>query len=199
MRRRTLVFGCMAATAAAAFARVHGQERSASVHELLERLRDGGYVLAMRHARAPRAASAGVERRLDAAGRASAAAMGEALRTLRVPIGPVLTSPALRAVETVEQLGFPSARAVDELGDGGHDMRADDEGRRSDWLRERAARPQAGTNVLLVTHLPNLVGAFGDAAADLADGEALVIDPSGGTPTVIGRVPIEAWPGLVDE
>ena len=168
---------------------------------LVTNLRNGGYVLAMRHAHAPRQVPAATaenpapERQLDDAGRTSAAAMGEALRALGVPIGATLTSPTLRARETAVQLGF-AAEAIDELGDGGRDMLPDAEGRRSARLRELASTPPAPhTNALLITHAPNLTGAFGDAAAGMADGEALVLEPRGGEPpAVVARVTIEQWP-----
>jgi hypothetical protein len=86
----------------------HGQTVAAEA--LVKLLRQGGYVLVMRHASSPRevpdkqAANADnvkLERQLDEAGRAGAAAMGKALRDLKIPIGSVLTSPTYRAVETV--------------------------------------------------------------------------------------------------
>lgn len=77
-------------------------EQTSSLDELIGRLRQGGYVLVMRHASSPRQAPANdvanadntkLERQLDEAGRRGATAMGEALRGLRIPIGVVLTSP----------------------------------------------------------------------------------------------------------
>lgn len=172
--------------------------------EVIGQLRAGGYVIAMRHANSPRtppdAASASPgnargERELDANGRATARAMGDAFRALDIPIGTVLTSPTFRALQTVEALGLEPTREVAELGDGGTGMAPDTEGRRSEWLRNQAAeQPERGTNTLLVTHLPNLVGAFGDAASGMADGEALILMPQGGQATVVARIKIDQWP-----
>src|SRR5690606_12228123 len=172
--------------------------------EVIGRLRQGGYVIAMRHASSPRtppdAANANPrntnrERELDANGLATARAMGDAWRALEIPIGTVLTSPTFRAVQTVEALGLEPTREVDELGDGGAGMAPDTEGRRSEWLRNTAAQPpQAGTNTLLVTHLPNLTGAFGDAARGMTDGEALILMPQDGRATVVTRIKIDEWP-----
>src|SRR5690606_28298982 len=87
--------------------------QSLSGNELVESLRDGGHFIAMRHASSPRsepdAASAqpgnvNRERQLDEAGRASATAMGAALRELGVPVGEILSSPTFRAVETTRLL-----------------------------------------------------------------------------------------------
>jgi phosphohistidine phosphatase SixA len=172
-------------------------------------LRAGGYVLVMRHAHSPRevpdAASAHSdnvrrERQLDADGRAAAAEMGRALRKLGIPIGEILTSPTFRALQTVDALGLGEARSVDELGDGGENMRPDAEGRRSAWLRAKAAEsPAQSTNFLLVTHSPNLRGAFGEDAARMADGETLIVRPSEGSAAVVGRVRIEEWSSLATD
>src|SRR5688500_12423957 len=101
--------------------------------ELIAALRAGGHVIVMRHASAPREAPAKdaanrdnvtLERQLDAAGRAGATAMGEAIRRLKIPIGDVLTSPTYRARETVRYATLPAAKAFEELGDGGQSMQA---------------------------------------------------------------------------
>jgi phosphohistidine phosphatase SixA len=160
----------------------------------------------MRHAHSPGesppAASAHqdnvkLERQLDEEGRAAAAAMGSALQALGIPIGEILASPTFRALETVRSLGLGDATAVEELGDGGHDMQPDEEGRRSAWLRAKAAEsPPESTNRLLITHLPNLRGAFGDAAEDMVDGETLILRPREGRVVIVGRVRIDEWSSL---
>ena len=86
---------------------------------LVNALRRGGYVLVVRHASSPREAPAkqsanpdnvSVERQLDDNGRATAIAMGKALRELDIPIGEVFTSPAYRALETVRLAQLPNPR-----------------------------------------------------------------------------------------
>lgn len=173
---------------------------------LVDALRGGGYVIVMRHASSPRtepdAASAAPgntdhERQLDADGRETARAMGVAIKRLEIPIGEVLSSPTFRAMQTASLLDLGQAEPVPELGDGGRGMRRDTEGVRSAWLRDKAAEaPPPGTNRLMITHTPNLIGAFGDAAADMGDGESLIIQPEGGTARIIGHVKIGQWPLL---
>jgi len=77
----------------------------------------------MRHASspgvAPDAAHANIDntttaRQLDDEGVASARAMGEALRRLRIPNGQVLSSPRYRALETVKYAQLGKALAVPE-------------------------------------------------------------------------------------
>jgi phosphohistidine phosphatase SixA len=172
-------------------------------------LRAGGHTFVMRHAHSPSerpdAASAHpgnvrLERQLDAEGRAAAVAMGVALRNLGIPIGEILTSPTFRALETVRALDLGDSRPVEALGDGGLDMQPDVEGKRPAWLRAKASEaPPASSNVLLITHLPNLRGAFGDDAADMADGETLILRPGGGEVAVVGRVRIDEWSALATD
>jgi phosphohistidine phosphatase SixA len=173
---------------------------------LVEALRQGGYVVAMRHASSPRtppvagaAASDNVklERELDEPGRAAARAMGEAMKTLRIPIGDVFSSPTYRALETIRLAQLPGAKPVEDLGDGGSPA-MDTPGAPPQWLKAKAAdRPRSGTNTIVVTHFPNMSRAFGDRAANLADGEALVFRPDGkGAAELVARVKIEDWPAL---
>jgi phosphohistidine phosphatase SixA len=180
------------------------QGQSLSGKALATALRSGGYVLVMRHASSPRtppdpahanADNVQHERQLDDQGRASARAMGEAMRHLQIPIGEVLSSPTYRALETVRlaQLGQP--KTYSQLGDGGQSMQADPTGTRATWLREKVAQtPMAGTNTIVVTHFPNVNEAFVKDAVGLADGEALVFRPDGqGGALYIGRIKIEEW------
>jgi phosphohistidine phosphatase SixA len=183
------------------------QGESLAGKELIAALRSGGYVILMRHASSPRnppeAAQADVEnvqreRQLDEEGRASARAMGEALRRLHIPIGEVLSSPTYRALQTIKlaQLGQP--RTFEELGDGGQSMRADKTGARASWLKAKAsALPGPHENTLIVTHFPNISEAYPQDAVGLADGEALILHPDGrGGAMIVARVKIDEWAGL---
>lgn len=174
--------------------------------DLVMALRAGGYVIVMRHASSPpappdptRADADNVqhERQLDEPGRDSALAMGEALRRLHIPVGHVLSSPTYRALETVRlaRLGQPK---ICSHGDAGQSMQADPTGTRAAWLRAGGAeRPSPGTNTIIVTHLPNMSEAFGQDAAGLADGEALLFRPDQrGKASLVGRLRITEWPEL---
>ncbi len=172
---------------------------------LVKALRQGGFVIVMRHASSPRevpskqtanADNVKLERQLDQTGRATAIAMGKALRELKIPIGDVLTSPTYRALETVRfaQLGNPQPYA--ELGDNGQSMQGGTEAQAA-WLRKKVTQFLKGTNIVLVTHLPNLRGAFPPLIDGVEDGEALVFGPDGrGGATIVGRVKIEEWPAM---
>jgi phosphohistidine phosphatase SixA len=177
---------------------------------LIEHLRQGGYVLLMRHAHSPSAppdkahadvANVKLERQLDEAGRTSARAMGEALRKLRIPIGAVLSSPTYRALQTVQIAGLGAPKTFAQLGDGGHSMMAKAVSDQTNWLRGKTAeRPATGSNTVIVTHMPNIQAAFGQTANDLMDGETLVFRPNGHDGVeFIAKVKIDDWPALSKE
>jgi phosphohistidine phosphatase SixA len=172
---------------------------------LVKALRQGGYVLVMRHTSSPRDApsrasanpdNVKLERQLDETGRATATAMGNALRELKIPIGRVFASPTYRALETVRfaQLSDPHIQA--ELGDGGQSMVGMTEAQ-SAWLKRQVLELPKGTNTILVTHLPNMTAAFPQETSGLSDGETLVFhaDGSGGR-TLVARIKIEQWPTM---
>jgi phosphohistidine phosphatase SixA len=172
---------------------------------LLQSLRQGGLVILMRHAASPRTPpdreharpdNATLERQLDDEGRATAAAMGRALRDLQIPIGEVLSSPTYRALETAKLARLPTPRAYPELGDSGHSMQAASASQ-SSWLQRQVMRWPTKTNTVVVTHLPNIAAAFPDYSQGLADGEALVLGPDGKEGIrLLGRVKIEEWTEL---
>jgi phosphohistidine phosphatase SixA len=178
------------------------QAQSLSGEALVKALRQGGYVIVMRHASSPREVpeakaanpdNVNRERQLDEEGRRTAAAMGKALRELRIPIGEVLSSPTYRALETVRLAQFGNPRPIVELGDGGRGMQVSTEAQAA-WLRNSVRQFPKGTNTLIVTHFPNMSRAFPDWTMNLEDGEALVFGPdrSGGA-TPVARVKIEEW------
>lgn len=170
---------------------------------LAAELRQGGFVILMRHASSPRqppdAASANAdnttrERQLDAAGRRDAGAMGAALKRLGIPVGEVLSSPTYRALETARLIDAGKARAVEQLGNEG--MAASGEAH-TYWLQSEIAREAEGGNRLLITHGPNISAALAQHAAGMTEGEALVFDPRGANgPVMIQRIRIEEWADL---
>jgi phosphohistidine phosphatase SixA len=177
--------------------------------EVVSALERGGYVILMRHAESPgtppEAAQAEPEnltheRQLDEAGRASARAMGDAFRHLRIRVGEVLSSPRYRALETARLARFPIPHTFDELGDAAKNADPD-AGTRGAWLRARVAElPKAGTDTVIITHYPNISAAFASDAEDLSEGEALVYSPDGkGSALLFGRVKIGDWPKLAAE
>ena len=177
---------------------------------LVKTLQKGGYVIVMRHASSPREApdkqsanpdNTKPERQLDEAGRKTAIAMGQAIRDLKILIGSVLSSPTYRALETVRLAQFGVPQTFVELGDNGQSMQGGTLAQAA-WLQQQVTRFPAGTNTIMVTHFPNISGAFPQWSSGLADGEALIIGPDGKGPdgkggaTLVTRIKIEEWPLL---
>jgi phosphohistidine phosphatase SixA len=172
---------------------------------LVHALRKGGYVLVMRHASSPMARpdaatadpeNPGLERQLDAKGKATAIAEGRAMKALRIPIGEALSSPTYRAMLTVRLLALAPATARTELGDAGQSMTATGAAPAA-WLRDAASRPpRPGANTLIVTHLPNIAAAFSPDPRP-EDSETLVFHPDGkGGSELVARVKAEDWARL---
>ena len=146
---------------------------SASAQELqgkalVTALQHGGYVILMRHANSPRdlptaqtadPENINHERQLDEEGRTTAVAFGKALRDLRIPIGKVFSSPTYRALEMVRYSKLPNAQATPEIGDNGTSMQLTKESQAA-WLQKQAADFPSGTNTIIITHQPNISGAF---------------------------------------
>ena len=176
---------------------------------LVTALRQGGYVLLMRHASSPTTpptagsaehANTRLERQLDETGRSSAQAMGRAIKMLSIPVGEVWSSPTYRALETVRLASLPNPTTAVELGDGGQSMQAISKGQ-AIWLQAKVAEmPRLGTNTIIVTQFPNILEAFGQNASGLTEGEALVVRPGdAGADQIVGRVKIEEWPALTSQ
>ena len=199
MMSRTWLIPALVLVAAAA----HAQTLSGPA--LVKALQQGGYVIVMRHTSSPREAPAkaaanpdnvNAERQLDQEGRDTAIAMGQALRDLKIPIGDVLSSPTYRALETVKYARLGTARTFAELGDNGQSMSGGTAAQAA-WLRMRVTQFPSGANTVVVTHFPNLTGAFPQWAAGVADGEALVLGPDGkGGAMLVARVKIDEWTKL---
>jgi phosphohistidine phosphatase SixA len=178
-----------------------------AISDLAGRLRQGGYVLVMRHADAPAArpdkasadsGNAALERQLSASGRAAAEKMGEAIAALHIPVGDVFTSPTFRARQTVTLLALNGAKTEALLDEGEQGMAGDADANRAAWLKKAAATaPRAGRNTVIVTHAPNLHAAFGATADGIAAGETMVFRPDGkGASTFIARVKPDEWSAI---
>ncbi len=138
------------------------------------------------------------QRQLNDAGRAAAKAMGDALHALKVPVGQVQTSTFQRAVETGKLLGFGEVTPTADIAEGGLVVSPNENNRRTAALKKLAATvPPAGTNVVLVTHKPNIMDAFGKDWFDVREGEASIFRPDGkGGFVLVGRVQGADWPRL---
>jgi phosphohistidine phosphatase SixA len=182
----------------------HGQ---AAAPEWVDALRQGGHVIVFRHgATYPDQAdtdplnpkNVAQQRQLNDDGRALAKAIGEAMRKLKIPVGEVQTSQFQRAVDTGTLLGFGEVKATADISEGGLVVSPNENNRRTQALRKLAGSPPpAGTNVVIVSHKPNILDAFGKDWFDIREGEASVFKPDGsGGYKLIVRIQASEWSKL---
>ena len=171
--------------------------------EWIDALRQGGHVIVFRHgATHPDQADTdplnprniAQQRQLNDQGRALARAIGDALRNLKIPIGHVYTSVFQRAVETGTLLGFGEPTPSPDFTEGGLVVTPIENTRRAQALRKLASTPPpAATNIVVVTHKPNILDAFGKDWFDVREGEASVLKPDGANFKVVARVQPDEW------
>jgi len=160
-----------------------------SQSEWIKTLRDGGYVIIFRHG-ATYQDQADTDplnpnnvlkqRQLNDEGRALAKSIGESLHKLRIPVGQVYTSLFQRAMDTGALMGFGDVKVSADYTEGGLVVTPIENNRRTAALRKMAGTmPPPGTNVIIVTHKPNIVDAFGKDWFDVREGEASVFKPDG--------------------
>jgi len=168
--------------------------------QLVESMRQGGHTIYFRHGPTDSSqkdtdpnnlANCATQRNLTEAGRQQARAIGEALRTLKIPTGDVRTSEYCRAREYARLL-FDREAEVEPgivLPD---PLTEEQRARNTESLKALLAQaPPAGTNRLLVAHSPNVKLA---ANVDLPEeGGAAVFRVEAGTPKLVARIVPAEW------
>src|SRR6185295_13548011 len=177
---------------------------AASQPEWINALRQGGHVIVFRHGAtfADQAdtdplnpANVGKQRQLNDEGRALAKSIGESMRKLKIPVGEVHTSMFQRAIDTGTLLGFGDVKPSPDITEGGLVVTPNENSRRAAAFRKLVGvPPAAGTNVVIVSHKPNIMDAFGKDWFDVREGEASVFRPDGnGGHRLVARVPAIDW------
>src|SRR5260370_348337 len=116
---------------------------------------------------------------------------------LRLASGKCQSGVFNRAVEPGTLRGRGEVPSPRDLAEGGLVVTPVENNRRAQALRKVAARvPPAGTNIVVVTHKPNILDAFGKDWFDVREGEASVFQPGGGGYKLIVRVPADEWSKL---
>jgi phosphohistidine phosphatase SixA len=173
----------------------------------IDALRQGGHVIVIRHGAtfADQAdtdplniANVKQQRQLNDAGRALAKSMGDSLRKLRIPVAEVITSQFQRAVDTGTLMGFGTVKTTADITEGGLVVSPNENNRRTAAMRKLVASPPpAGGNVVLISHKPNIMDAFGKDWFDIREGEASIFKPDGkGGATFVVRVQAGDWAKL---
>jgi phosphohistidine phosphatase SixA len=169
-------------------------------------LRGGGHVIVIRHG-ATHADQADTDplnisdttkqRHLNDQGRALAKSIGDSMRKLRIPVASVQTSMFFRAIETGRLLGFGDVATTADMTEGGLVVTPTENNRRAAALRKLAATVPAAGNVVLVSHKPNIMDAFGKDWFDVREGEASIFKPDGnGGYNLLARVQAGDWAKL---
>lgn len=176
--------------------------------EWISALRNGGYVIVFRHGATFQdqadtdplnPGNVAKQRQLNDDGRALAKSIGESLHKLRIPVGQIHTSLFQRAIDTGALMGFGDVKASADYTEGGLVVTPIENTRRTAALRKIAATtPPSGTNVIVVTHKPNILDAFGKDWFDVREGEASVFKPDGnGGYKPIVRIQAADWSRFV--
>lgn len=170
--------------------------------ELLQSLRAGGFVIYLRHAATvpggdtdlQNLADCAAQRNLSDQGREQAREIGNAFRTLAIPVGTVLSSALCRTLETAN-LAFGRAEQTLDLTSIPQAGSREEEERRVMALRQLlATEPPPGQNTVLVAHLFNIQRA---AEVSIAEGEAAIFQPRGeGKFFLVAKVPPQEWLSL---
>ena len=165
---------------------------------LLRQLREGGYVLYMRHASTDFGQNdanmksyedCANQRNLTDKGRAEARAVREHIRRLGIPIGAVLASPFCRTMETA-RLAFGSAEPMQEVRGG--PSRTEDPKRYEGLRKLLSTPPSPGSNTVISSHGNPFHAVAGPPY--LAEGEMAVVRPQGDSRfAIVGKIRLEDW------
>jgi len=161
---------------------------------LVSRLREGGYVLYLRHAstdfgqddsRMTSFEDCTSQRNLTDRGREEARAIGKHVKRLGIPIGEVLASPYCRTMETA-RLAFGKATATNDVRGGPVDAN------RYEPLRKLLSSPvPKGSNRVISSHGNPFIALAGPPY--LAEGEIAVVKPEGERFSVVARIRLSDW------
>lgn len=155
---------------------------AADTPELIAALKQGGYVLVLRHTATDdgqkdvypfKFDDMSAQRQLSEKGRDMARQIGAAVKELAIPIGDVYASRLNRAIEAGKLISGREVKPVDALTDSSNASAsgmANPTGanaKAGQAVRQLVdAPPKAGTNTFLVTHKTNVADAFGKEAGD---------------------------------
>ena len=199
MKFRTLILGILffALTAGSAFAEIDNLT-------LVEKLKQGGYVILVRHAITDQNQSdtdpnnlgnCAAQRNLNQAGRDQSGSIGKAIKALSIPVGKVYSSLYCRCIETAE-LAFGKPESTLDLSSFMRETE-EEKTRRVNVIKSLlGTRPDHKTNTFLVTHKHMLRLASG---VQLSEGGAAIIKPKGDSQfQVIAKVPASRWQVMLE-
>lgn len=165
----------------------------ADTGHLVQRMRDGGHVLMLRHAYAPgtgdparfRLGDCTTQRNLNDRGRAQAEAIGAWLRERGITRARVFSSQWCRCLQTAKHLGLGPVTPLPAL-NSFFEHPQDREPNLAALRRFLDDQPRDGALIILVTHFVTIAGITGDGVAS-GEGVVLKLDHQAAYP-VIGRL-----------
>jgi len=170
---------------------------------LVSGLRAGGLVILLRHgstfaeqkdAEPVNFDDPATQRNLNPKGKDLAKEFGDSIRRAGVPVGQVYSSKFNRAYETAVLAGFSGIVKTDDVTEPKDNVSAEEKARRATALKTMlSTAPRAGTDTLIVTHLPNIIAALGKDWANIAEGEAGIFRPTNGGFELVARVQMADW------
>jgi len=174
--------------------------------ELVQLLRAGGNVIVVRHGATHNDQAdtdplnhdnVAKQRQLNAKGEDAAKAFGEAFRRIGAPVSKAITSQFNRAYQTAKLAGFADVEKTPDVTEGGLVVSPNENNRRAAAFRKLASTvPPAGSNVVIVSHKPNIIDAFGKDWFEIKEGEATIFKPDGAAYKVVARVQMDEWPRI---
>ena len=178
--------------------------QTVDMKRLVGELQQGGYVIVLRHGATNRDQAdtdplhpnnIAQQRLLSDKGREVAKQVGDAFKTLGIPLGQVYTSKFNRAIETGKLVSGGDVTSTLDLTEGGLVVTPIENDRRAEALKKMVGTmPEAGKNTLIVTHKPNILDAFGKDWFEVKEGEASVFKPdSSGKAVLVARVQAADW------
>jgi phosphohistidine phosphatase SixA len=173
------------------------QESTIEPQKLVGLLKEGGYVILIRHAAGDSTQKDAetvlltdfrTQRNLSRQGRIDARGIGVGVDKFEIPVGRVLSSPYCRAMDTGRYAfaRVDRAEALDYVKD-------NEEGKtkaKSSLTPLLSVAPTSGSNTVLITHSTNIQATLGFVPTE---GEAVVFKPQGDSYKQIGRIRAQQW------
>jgi phosphohistidine phosphatase SixA len=188
-----VLFACITCFPLSAIA----QEATMEPQKLVGLLREGGYVILVRHAASDSSQKDAenillndcrTQRNLSRQGRIDARTIGQSFDQLQIPVSKVLSSPYCRTMDT-GRLVFAQVERSNELN---YVKDTEEEKRRGASLLTPllSTVPISGFNTVLITHSTNIQATLGFVPAE---GEAIIFKPEGNSYKQIGRIRTQQW------
>jgi phosphohistidine phosphatase SixA len=184
---------------------VSNAQVSALNGSLINTLKDGGYVLYLRHTATDHdkygvipvdLTSCEKQRPLSNLGRQQAVLMGKAFTNLNIPVGDIFSSPLCRTKDTAI-LAFKYVTIKSFLASTANMKKQDREYAVNKLKFLLESPPKEGTNSVIVGHSANIREATGDWPKP--EGTMLVYKLLENKPKLIARIPPEDWMDFVNE